>query len=336
MNDSSGTEVKMIAKGVYVTEYMKLGILPYEVKEPEYDEVRVKTMACGVCCWDSWLFRGVNAPGDMPYIIGHEGAGIIESVGSGVHDLKPGDKVFAASGSNEMMCEYFTVKRDCVVKLPDDTTDWSSVVYEPTCCVVNVIEKSNIRPGDHVVLVGAGYMGQQTLMGLTRSTPAGKITVFAHNEKRREMARQYERAEIFDPDSPEGIAEIAAIKAKGGADVCIDFSARTSGLELADALTKQAGTLVIGSFHRSDITFNGTKWHLGGLRIYNTSPMYDAHYTEMIPRTYELIKAGIYEPEKLVTHTAYFEDAEGMDYLFNRAVDKKDDYMKGIVLFTKD
>lgn len=52
----------MIANGVYVTQYMQLGILPYEVREPRYDEVRVKTMACGLCCWDSWLYRGVNAP----------------------------------------------------------------------------------------------------------------------------------------------------------------------------------------------------------------------------------------------------------------------------------
>ena len=325
----------MIANGVYVTQYMQLGILPYEVREPRYDEVRVKTMACGLCCWDSWLYRGVNAPGPMPYIIGHEGVGIIESVGAGVTNVKVGDKVFCASGSNEMMCEYFTVKSDCVVRLPDDTEDWASVVYEPTCCVVNVIAKSDIQPGDHVVLVGAGYMGQLTLMGLTRSTPAGKITVFAHNAKRREMAAQYAGAEIFDPDSDEGKAEIERIKAKGGADVVIDFSARTSGLELADSLTMQAGKLIIGSFHRSEISFNGTKWHLGGLHVYNVSPMSNAHYTEMIPRAYELIKRGIYEPGKLVTHTAYYKDPEAMEYIFQRAVDKKDDYMKGIIMFTK-
>ncbi len=45
---------------------------------------------------------------------------------------------------------------DCVVKLPDDTTDWAKVVYEPNCCVVNVLYMTNIEPGDHVVLVGAG------------------------------------------------------------------------------------------------------------------------------------------------------------------------------------
>ena len=325
----------MLANGVYVTEYMKLGILPYDVPDPKYDQVRVKTMACGVCCWDSWLYRGVNAPGPMPYIIGHEGVGIVDMVGDGVTNVKVGDKVFCASGSNEMMCEYFTVKSDCVVKLPDETTDWASVVYEPTCCVVNVLKQANIQPGDHVVLVGAGYMGQLTLMGLTRSTPAGRITVFAHNEKRRAMARSYGPTEVLDPDSEEGQAVMAEIRAKGGADVCIDFSARTSGLALADSLTRMAGKLVIGSFHRSDISFNGTDWHLGGRYVYNVSPMCNDHYPEIIPRAYELIKRGVYEPAKLMTHTAHYLDAEGMEYLFQRAVDKKDDYIKGAVLFTR-
>lgn len=95
----------MKANAVHVVELNKVGILPLEVHEPKYDEVLIKTKACGLCCWDSWLIRGVNAPGPMPFAIGHEGAGIVEKVGDGVVDLAPGDKVFCASGSNEMMAE---------------------------------------------------------------------------------------------------------------------------------------------------------------------------------------------------------------------------------------
>lgn len=72
-----------------------------------------------------------------------------------------------------MMSEYTTVKSDCVVKLPDDTTDWASAVIEPNCCVVNLLNTTNIQAGDHVVLVGAGYMGTMTLQGLTRGLAGG-------------------------------------------------------------------------------------------------------------------------------------------------------------------
>ena len=77
----------MIANGVFVKEYMKLDIMPYDVREPKSHEVMVKAKACGVCCWDSWLYRGVNAPGPMPYIIGHEGVGIVYKVCSEVTSL---------------------------------------------------------------------------------------------------------------------------------------------------------------------------------------------------------------------------------------------------------
>lgn len=325
----------MKANGVYITEYMKHGILPYEVGDPKYDEIRVKTMACGLCCWDSWLYRGVNAPSEMPYIIGHEGVGIVESVGEGVTNVKVGDKVFCASGSNEMMCEYFTVKSDCAVKLPDDTEDWASVVYEPTCCVVNVLNKAKIAPGAHVVLVGAGYMGQLTLMGLTKGSQAGRITVFELREDRREMAKAYGVSEVYDPESNEGKKAVADIISKGGADVVIDFGASDSGFKLADSMAKQAGTFVVGSFHRGKVEFDGTKWHLGGLTVLNASPMSNAHYTEIISGTYELIKRGVYEPAKLVTHCAYYTDEAAMENIFQRSVDKGDNYIKGVILFTE-
>ena len=58
-----------------------------------------------------------------------------------------------------MMCEYVTVKEDCVVKLPNETEDWARAVLEPNCCVVNLLSKAHIEAGDHVVLVGAGVYG---------------------------------------------------------------------------------------------------------------------------------------------------------------------------------
>ena len=324
----------MKVNGVFVTDYMKLGVMENEIPdEPKADEVLIKTMACGVCCWDSWLYRGVNAPGPMPYVIGHEGVGIVEKVGSLVTNVKKGDKVFAAYGGNDMMCEYFINRADGIVKLPDDTTDWAGVVYEPTCCVVNLLNIADIKMGDHVVLVGAGYMGMLTLMGLTRSTQAGRITVFELREDRREMARGLNPTEVLDPESEEGKRVIKEIQDKGGADVVIDFGASDSGFHLADSMTKMAGKFVIGSFHRGDVTFNGTKWHLGGLTVYNLSPFSNAHYPDMIPRTYTMIEKGVFEPAKFVTHTAYFKDAQGMDNMFQRACDKKDGYIKGAVLF---
>ena len=261
-------------------------------------------MACGVCCWDSWLYRGVNAPGPYPYVIGHEGAGIVEKVGSEVDNLKPGDKVFAAYGGNDMMSEYFINRKDGVVKLSDEVKDWASVIYEPACCVINVVNSLDIQLGDHVVLVGAGYMGLQTLQVLTKGSQAGRITVFELRDDRRRMAEAMNPTEVADPESEEGKKLIEDIIKAGGADVVIDFGATTSGFELADSLTKQAGKLGIATFHRGDVTFNGTKWHLGGLKVYNLSPFSNAHYPELLPKAYEMIRKRVFSSGRVCnTHS---------------------------------
>lgn len=294
----------MKVNGVYVKDYMKLDVMQHEIpNEPGPNEVLVKTMACGVCCWDSWLYRGVNAPGPYPYVIGHEGAGIVEKVGSEVDNLKPGDKVFAAYGGNDMMSEYFINRKDGVVKLSDEVKDWASVIYEPACCVINVVNSLDIQLGDHVVLVGAGYMGLQTLQVLTKGSQAGRITVFELRDDRRRMAEAMNPTEVADPESEEGKKLIEDIIKAGGADVVIDFGATTSGFELADSLTKQAGKLGIATFHRGDVTFNGTKWHLGGLKVYNLSPFSNAHYPELLPKAYEMIRKRVLAPEEYVTHS---------------------------------
>lgn len=322
----------MKCKALYVKNFKELEIGEVELKdELEANEVLVKTKACGVCAWDSSLFQGVNAP-SYPFTLGHEGAGIVEKVGSMVKDFKPGDKVFSARSGGDQFCEYFINKDFGLHKVPDDTEDWASVVYEPTTCVVNLLNISNIQMGDHVVLVGAGYMGLQTLMGLVNSSQAGKITVFELRDDRIEQAKEYINT-VYNPNSDEGKTIIEKIQKDGGADVVIEFGASDSAFVLADSLTKTAGKLVIASFHRGNMTFNGPKWHLGGLTVYNLAPDSNSHYEDVIPRTYTMIEKGVYDPGKLITHTANINDLESVQNIFNISVSKEDNYMKGVILF---
>ena len=59
--------------------------------EPQYGEVRVKMGAAGICASDHHIMEG-TAAFPLPSVLGHEGAGTIEAVGPGVHELKPGDR----------------------------------------------------------------------------------------------------------------------------------------------------------------------------------------------------------------------------------------------------
>nr|XP_040055591.1 alcohol dehydrogenase 1-like [Gasterosteus aculeatus aculeatus] len=64
-----------------------------EVAPPQANEVRIKIVATGVCHTDLYhLFEGMHKDG-FPAVLGHEGAGVVESVGTGVLEFQPGDKV---------------------------------------------------------------------------------------------------------------------------------------------------------------------------------------------------------------------------------------------------
>ncbi|XP_077332737.1 alcohol dehydrogenase 1-like [Lithobates pipiens] len=70
-----------------------LEIEEIEVQPPKAGEVRIKMISTGICRTDDHAINGKFPGLDFPIILGHEGAGIIESVGKGVTGLKPGDKV---------------------------------------------------------------------------------------------------------------------------------------------------------------------------------------------------------------------------------------------------
>ncbi|NXD26239.1 ADH1 dehydrogenase, partial [Spelaeornis formosus] len=63
-----------------------------EVAPPKEHEVRIKIMATGICRSDDHVITGALVM-PFPIILGHEAAGVVESVGQGVTSVKPGDKV---------------------------------------------------------------------------------------------------------------------------------------------------------------------------------------------------------------------------------------------------
>jgi alcohol dehydrogenase (nicotinoprotein) len=67
-------------------------IVDLQLDPPKAHEVRVKIMAAGLCHSDDHITAG-DAPVRMPVVGGHEGAGIVESVGPDVQRVKPGDKI---------------------------------------------------------------------------------------------------------------------------------------------------------------------------------------------------------------------------------------------------
>ena len=73
-----------------------LSIEDIEIGRPGPQEVLVRTAAVGLCHSDLHYIEGMR-PFDLPGVLGHEVSGIVEAVGEGVRDLRPGDHVVCMS-----------------------------------------------------------------------------------------------------------------------------------------------------------------------------------------------------------------------------------------------
>ncbi|CAD5977379.1 Alcohol dehydrogenase class-3 [Planktothrix tepida] len=77
-----------------------------QLEGPKEGEVLVEIKATGICHTDAYTLSGDDPEGLFPAILGHEGAGIVVEVGSGVKSLKPGDHVIPLYIPECRQCEY--------------------------------------------------------------------------------------------------------------------------------------------------------------------------------------------------------------------------------------
>jgi len=103
-----------------------------DLAEPEAGEALVRLVACGVCHTDLYTASGADPSGYAPCVLGHEGAGIVETAGEGVSSLSPGDHVvtlFAPECGECVHCRSGRTNRCVAIRdqqglgfLPDGTT----------------------------------------------------------------------------------------------------------------------------------------------------------------------------------------------------------------------
>ena len=126
--------------------------------EPGPGQVRVKLEGCGVCASNLTPWAGpewMTFPTE-PGGLGHEGWGLIDAMGEGVTGLAIGDRVAALSYNS--YAEYDLVDAAAAVRLPASLTG-QPFPGEPLGCAMNIFARSDIRPGQTVAIVGAGFLG---------------------------------------------------------------------------------------------------------------------------------------------------------------------------------
>ncbi|XP_071953716.1 alcohol dehydrogenase class-3 chain L-like [Antedon mediterranea] len=150
-----------------------------EVAPPKAGEVRMKVSATGICRSDEFYRSGQEDRHPYPCILGHEGSGIVESVGDGVTSVAPGDHVISVfiphcrkckmcQNSKSNMCTENSSSR-LIGLMPDGTSRFTckgqTVHHTLSCsmfseytviCEINVAKIDKEAPLDKVCLLGCG------------------------------------------------------------------------------------------------------------------------------------------------------------------------------------
>lgn len=318
----------MKVKALVMEAPRKVELKTVDVRPNEDNELQLNITGCGICAWDSYLFKGKSLLTNYPFQFGHEGVGVVEKVGARVKGFKKGDLVFTSGGADSM-AQVINILPEYVAVLPQTVGDLNYCIGEPLHCVVNGIDVLEMTSGLEVVVIGSGYMGLLNIQALSK-TLCSKITTFDIDDTRLGLAKKFGSDEVYNSVSAEGKNAMEAIRRAGGADIVFECSGSAPGFKMANELLKKAGKLSLFAWHRDPREFDGTIWHLGGLKIYNTSPMSNDNYLDKLIPTARLMVRGVFDQRELITHIGPCENAQELLHI---ATEKEDGYIKGVITF---
>lgn len=247
---------------------------------PGPGQVKIKVSYCGICGSDmhEYLSGLSSVPTTRPHprtgktaplTGGHEFSGVVNELGEGVREAAVGARVtvrptmpcyecsYCAQGryvqcdklatiglaEDGGFAEYVVVPEDCLVPLPANVSDQAGSFVEPAACGVHAVQRSGMRPGDTVVVLGVGCIGIMALQAAI-AMGAGKAYVFETVPQRRELALRLGATDAFDPRDVDAGRTIAQLTDKRRADIAFECAGVPATMLLADEVTGRGSTIV--------------------------------------------------------------------------------------------
>src|SRR5699024_3107823 len=231
------------------------------------DEILLKVHAIGVCGSDLRIYNHGDARIDYPRVIGHEIAGEVVETGDNVSRFKTGDRVTLGAHIPCGECtycqrnqghhcvkghsmgyqvdggfaEYVVLPKKCVEngsiqKIADTTSYELASLSEPFSCVLSGLDEVNVKPGDTVVVYGAGAIGCMYIAALKRMGTA-KVIAVQRSKVRQKKAKECGADVVIDPSEADTVGRVNDETEGMGADTVIvtapSAEAQRESLEIA-------------------------------------------------------------------------------------------------------
>ena len=301
-------------------------VVEEDVPEIAPDEVLVKAGACGVCAseLDVWEGRG-SSP--FPLYPGHEVSGTVVRAGADVRTFREGD-VVAVWATGRGFAEYVAVKAEYC--RPAAGVAVEEALAEPLACAANAVELADVRLGDDVVIIGAGFMGN-LVQELVQLRGVRHLVVADTRPDALERARKLGATRTVDV-TRESLPDVVSGLTDGvGADITFEVTGTQAPLAVVGDVTRMSGKIAIVGYHQGaprEIPLG--QWNWMAFQIIN------AHFRDVntimrgMTIGMRLLTAGRLSLQGLVTHRFGLDD---INEAFATAVDKPEGFVKSTVTF---
>jgi alcohol dehydrogenase len=301
------------------------------IQNPSDAVVRITTGT--ICGTDLHILKGDVPSVTDGRILGHEGIGVIEQVGTGVSEFHVGDKVIISCITACLKCDFCRKGMYSHCRhggwILGNTIDGTQADYVriphadgslhrfpvggdeealvmlsdilPTgfeCGVLN----GQVKPGDTVAVVGAGPIGLAVLLTAQFYAPAA-IFMIDLDDKRLAVAKQFGATTVINSANGHAAELVMEMTQGAGVDVAIEAVGIPATFDICQAIVAAGGRIANVGVHGKPVELRIEK--LWDRNILLTTRLVDTITTPMLLKT---VESGKLQPRKLVTHRFAMHD----------------------------
>ena len=316
---------------------------PYpSIKEPGDAIVRITTST--ICGTDLHIMKGDVPTVTDGRILGHEGIGVVEQVGSGVTEFHAGDKVIISCVTACTKCDFcrkgmyshcrhggwilgntidgtqaeyvrIPYADGSLYHFPEGGDEEALVMLSdilPTgfeCGVLN----GQVKPGDTVAIVGAGPVGLAALLTAQFYSPA-EIFMIDMDDNRLAVAKKFGATTVVNSSDGKVVENLLKLTGGAGVDVAIEAVGLPATFDICQEIIGAGGHLANIGVHGKPVTLHLEK--LWDRNIALTTRLVD---TVTLPMLLKIVLSGKLQPSKLATHRFALNDIQKAYETFGNA-----------------
>lgn len=323
-------------------------------------QVLIAPRWCGICGTDlhEYVAGPIVTPAEphpltgavLPQILGHELSADVVAVGDEVTNVAPGDRIsvmplvfcgrcyFCRRGLNHL-CERMgcfglswrwgglsglgVVESYQAWPLPDEVSYEQGALVEPAAVAAWGIEQGGVRPGDRVLVTGAGPIGALAVLA-AQAAGAGEVFLSEPNARRAARADALGAAAVFDPTATDVVAEVRERTEGRGVDVAVECAGNEAALRACLGAARTHGHVAQVGLHVKDAAIDAMELSERELTLHGTW-CYSVHEW---PRIIAMVASGAFPVERTVSdRTTLDRTVEG----FERLIDPEGDQIKILV-----